>query len=240
MGLVGIKLTSPFRLRCPKELTMKFLTFPNPNLVSLFRGIETPKVNLLSVVARLCSPFVFAARFAANAFWKSSGGSVSISVPGVISDVLRMRTNPQVLDSIVQRIPVDVINNHSLFGSNPVECKNHAVNHHLLMHSRVVHVDAHVGGSFGGSLVNDGARGMPGPSGVRSLPKVVGNEVMAGTVLPEKLSGFWIVSKRLLKKFKGRQFFSRMHNQVFGYVFGAPGGQIPDAPLFYQLTGGKQ
>lgn len=219
---------------------MKFPTFSLPSLMGLFWRIEASQVNLFSIMASLSTPFVGASTLSTYSFRKSSGSSISISVSRIVPDVLGVSANSEILKSVVGRVPVDVVYNHSLFRKDSVQGQYDSVHHHLVMRDTKVGVNANVGNPLRGSLVVDTTSLGSSPSGVGSLPELIGYEVVSGSVLPEKFTGFWFVAKRLLKKFKGRQFFGRMHNQLFGYVFGASGGQIPSAPSFYNITAVNQ
>ena len=197
---------------------MKFLTALYPRLVSFFRGCKGAKVDLLSIKG--CSGLEGgAARVPTDALWKISRGQVSFSVSTVVPDILGVRTNPKVLKAVVKGVPVNVVDDHSLFRSNSVQGQDDSVNHHLLVNATEISIYAHVCRFLGAHLKHFRASLLSGPSGVGSLPKQIRSEVVSRPVSPEQFSSFRFVSKRLLKKFDGGQLFSRMHNQSFGYVF---------------------
>lgn len=197
---------------------MKLFAFGLPSLMRFFGRVETAKVKFLPVVGGLRPPLVLTPRLPAHSFRKPARGSIPVSVSRIVPNVLGMRTGSEVLDSVIQGISVNVIHYMTLRNLNSMESQDNSVNHHLVVNSTEISVDAHVGHSLSGSLVNNAPGFLPSPSGIGTLPQIVRDKMMSRPLFPEQFPGLRVVSKRLLKKFNGGQLFSRMHNQVFGYV----------------------
>jgi hypothetical protein len=197
---------------------MKLFTALHPCLVGFFRSGKRAEVNLLSVE---CRPGLEGrtAGIPADPLGQFASGMVPFPVSTVVPNVLGVGANSEIFQSVIERVSVDVVYDHSLLGPDSLKGKNDTVNHQLVVHARKVGINAHIGRFLGRGLVIFGAGFLSGPPGVRPLPQKIRDEVVSWSVPPVQFPGFGFVSKRLLKKFKGRQLFSRMHNQVFGYVF---------------------
>lgn len=214
---------------------MKFLAALYPGGMSFFWGKERSKVVVLSKLFSGCHELLSAA---ANTLGKITSSAVSVSVSRIVPNILGVRTGSEVLDSVIQGIAVNVIHYMALRNLNPMESQYNSMDHHLVFETEESAIDAHICHSFGGSLVADGSSFLSSPPAMLSTLKgFVPEEVIDGSFKPVQVPGFGIVSKCLLKINKLGQLFSRMHNQVFGYVFRRIQElTTPGAPSFYSLT----
>lgn len=151
-----------------------------------------------------------------------------------ISDVHGMGCDSQVFKPVVEGVSVDVIDHHSLREGNLVKGKNNPVNQKLSFLSSVKDSQRKIGYFLGQGLLGFARDFLTCPSGIKSGMLRAIREVRCGANFPVQFSGFSVVPKGFLKKFKRRQFSARLHSGDSVWSLGAFGSsELPDAPSLY-------
>lgn len=148
---------------------------------------------------------------------KFSGGSISIPVRLRIGDVGGVRANPKIGQPVVEGIPVNMVNNHSLWHLNPIKGKDDSVDQKFSLLAFIQKGKRKIHRSLCGCLKAHRSH----------LSFLL-------SFLSEKFSGLWVVSKIPLKKINRGQISIRLHSALSVWSLGAFGSsELPDAPSLY-------